>query len=229
MMQLTIAGQIHTFIPLHLFRSQRELPDDFNLARFEPKDWQGLGRLDGSGKALAIVRQRVLEAVPQTIILTDLISQVEALTNLFQRELAAINPQIGLREVEVDFAVAGFADVTQAVAYQLLRLSHAYYHDPTQIEPAFDFLAIYQSWLDASARLSSTVHPYTYKNTQYQVQVVYNAYGRVGLRVQVVGEVYYVADMSLACPASNYMLDLCREVAQALCRALLRSTFNVSS
>jgi hypothetical protein len=229
MMQLAIAGQTHTFISLPIFRSRWGLPDDFNLAYFEPKDWQGLGRLEGSGKGLAIVRQRVLEVVPQIITLTDLISQVEALTDLFQRELAAINPQIGLREVEVDFAVAGFADITQAVAYQLLRLSHTYRHDPTQIEPAFDFLAIYQSWLDASARLSATPHSYSYENVQYEVQVVYNAYGRVGLSVQVAGEVYYVADMSLACPASNYMLDLCREVAQALCLALLRSTLNVSS
>ncbi|HXV43084.1 MAG TPA: hypothetical protein VEC96_08470 [Anaerolineae bacterium] len=227
MMQLTIAGQPHTFIPLPTFRSRWGLPDDFNLAYFEPKDWQGLGSLEGSGKALAIVRQRVLDAVPQTVTLNDLISQVEALTDLFQHELVAINPQIGLREVEVDFAVAGFADVIQAAAYQLLRLSHTYRHDPTQFEPAFDFSAIYQNWLDASARLSATVHFYTYENVQYEVQVIYNAYGRVGLRVQVNSEVYYVTDMALACPASNYMLDLCREVAQALCIALVHSTLNV--
>ena len=61
-MQLTIAEDTHTFIPLQAFRSQWGLPDDFNLAHFEPKDWQGLGSLDGSGKALATVRQRVSEA-----------------------------------------------------------------------------------------------------------------------------------------------------------------------
>lgn len=226
-MQLTIAGQTHTFTPLQTFRSQRRLPDDFNLAHFEPKDWQGLGRLEGSGKALAMVRERVLGAVPQTVTLNNLLPQVEALTDLFQHELVAINPQIGLREVEVDFAVAGFADVSQAAAYQLLRLSHTYRHDPTQIEPAFDFSAIYQNWLDASTRLSATVHFYSYENVQYEVQVIYNAYGRVGLRVQVAAEVYYVADTALACPASNYMLDLCREVAQALCSALVRLTLNV--
>jgi hypothetical protein len=227
MMHLTIAGYTHTFIPLQIFRSQWGLPDDFNLAYFEPKDWQGLGSLEGSGKALAIVRQRMIEAVPQTIILAQLISQVEALTNLFYRELAAINSQIGLRDVEVDFAVAGFADVSQSVAYHLMQLSHVYRHDPTQIPLNFDFLAIYQSWLDASARISATTHLYVHENVGYEVQIVYNAYGRVGLKVQVFDEITYVIDMALACPAANYMMDLCGEVAQALCIALTHSTFNV--
>jgi len=226
-MQLTIAEYTHTFIPLQAFRSQRGLPDDFNLAHFEPKDWQGLGSLDGSGKALATVRQRVIEAVPPTVTLAGLISQVEGLINLFQRELAAINSQLGLRDVEVDFAVAGFADVTQAVGYHLLQLGHLYRHDPSQISSNFDFSAIYQSWLDASVRISTTTHLYTHENVQYEVQIVYNAYGRVGLKVLVAEEVYYVADMALACPASAYMMDLCGEVAQALYLALNRSTFNV--
>lgn len=222
MNQLSIAGHTHTFISIQAFRSQWSLPDDFNLAHFEPKDWQGLGRLDGSGKAMATVRQRVIEAVPQTVSLADLINQVEALTGLFYLELAAINSQIGLRDVEVDFAVAGFADVTQSVAYQLLQLSHIYRHEPAQISLNFDFSAIYQSWLDASARVSTTTHIYLHNNVRYEVQIVYNAYGRVGLKVQVGDDVFFVADMTLACPASNYMLDLCREVAQALCRALTR-------
>jgi hypothetical protein len=226
-MQLTIAESTHTFIPLQAFRSQWGLPDNFNLAHFEPKEWQGLGSLDGSGKALATVRQRVIEAVPPTVTLAGLISQVEGLINLFQRELAVINSQIGLRDVEVDFAVAGFADVTQAVGYHLMQLGHIHRHDPSQISSNFDFSAIYQSWLDTSVRISTTTHLYAHENVQYEVQIVYNAYGRVGLKVLVADEVYYVADMALACPASAYMMDLCEEVAQALCLALTRSISNV--
>jgi hypothetical protein len=123
--------------------------------------------------------------------------------------------------------VAGFADVLQSVAYQLIQLSHTYRHDPGQIQSHFDFAAVYQSWLDASARASAATHFYIYNDATYAVQVVYNAYGRVGLKVQVAEEVYYVADTALACPASNYMLDLCGAVTQALCEALIRSTFNV--
>jgi hypothetical protein len=57
--------------------------------------------------------------------------------------------------------------------------------------------------------------------------VVYNAYGRVGLKVQVADEVHYIADMALACPASNYMLELCGAVSQALYKALTCSRLNV--
>jgi hypothetical protein len=219
-MQLTIDGHLHTFMPLPIFRSQRGLPDEFALAYFEPKDWQGLGRLDGSGSALARVRQRVIEAVPAAITLPDLIPQVQALTGHFQLELTAINSQIGLREVEIEFAVAGFADVMQSVAYQLVQLSHIYRHDPRQIQPHFNFAEVYQRWLDDSARLSATVHSYTDRLTEYKVQVVYNVYGRVGLKVEVTGEAYYVADLALACPVSNTMRDLCGAVSQALGNAL---------
>jgi hypothetical protein len=226
-MQLSIDNHTQIFIPLPAFRSQKGLPDEFNLAYFEPKDWQGLGRLDGSGKALATVRHQVISAVPASITLTELIPQVESLTHLFHFELAAINSQIGLRDIEVEFAVAGFADIMQSVAYQLIQLSHTYHHDPGQIQSHFDFAPIYQNWLDASTRLSVAIHSYTHNDVQYEVQVVYNAYGRVGLKVQVADEVHYIADMALACPASNYMLELCGAVAQALYKALTCSRLNV--
>jgi hypothetical protein len=76
--------------------------------------------------------------------------------------------------------------------------------------------------LDASVRVSTTYQIYTYQNIKYQVQVIYNPYGRVGLKVEVAGEVYYVADLALACPALHYMRDLCGAVAQELCAALIR-------
>ncbi len=219
-MQLTIDGQRQTFIPLATFRSQWDLPSEFALAHFEPKEWQGLGSLDGSGQALPELRQRLLEAVPQTVPLTELIPQAQAITDCFQRELTAINPQIGLREVEVEFAVAGFADVMQSVAYTLIQLSHTHQHNLAEIKKRFDFPSLYQNWLDASARVSATSHPYLNREVLCQIQTVYNAYGRVGLKVTVADEVYYVLDPALACPAANYMFDLCDAVAQALCAAL---------
>lgn len=226
-MQLTINGQPHTFIPLPAFRQQRGLPEAFSLAYFEPKDWQGLGSLDGSGKALALLRQHLLEAIPTTVSLAELIFQVQALTDYFYRELVAINPQIGLREVEVEFAVAGLADVLQSVAYHLIQLNHAYHHDLEQMQQHFDFSSVYQNWLDASVRVSATTQTYTYEDVEYQVQVIYNPYGRVGLKVEVAGEVYYVADLALACPALHFMQDLCDAMAQALCAALVASASNI--
>lgn len=226
-MQLTIDGHPRTFIPLPAFRQQWGLPEEFTLAYFEPKDWQGLGTLDGSGKALAALRQRMLAAVPTAVTLAELIFQVQALADRFHVELTAINPQIGLREAEVEFAVAGLADVLQSVAYQLMQLSHTYRHDPSQIHTHFDFSGLYQNWLDASVRVSATRRIYTHQNVTYQVQVIYNPYGRVGLKAEVAGEVYYVADAALACPALHFMQDLCGTLAQAFCAALTRSTFNV--
>jgi hypothetical protein len=226
-MQLTIDGQRHIFIPLPAFRQQWGLPEEFTLAYFQPKDWQGLGTLDGSGKALAALRQRMLEAVPAAVTLAELTFQVQALTDRFHTELTAINPQIGLCEVEVEFAVAGLADVLQSVGYQLMHLSHAYRHDPGQIQTHFDFSGLYQNWLDASVRVSATTQIYAHQDIKYPVQVIYNPYGRIGLKVVVAGEVYYVADLALACPALHYMGDLCGAVAQVLCAALTRSTFNV--
>ena len=226
-MQLKIDGQPHTFMPLSAFRQQWGLPEEFNLAYFEPKDWQGLGTLDGSGRALAMLRQHMLEAVPGSITLAELIFQVRTLTDRFHAELTAVNSQIGLREVEVEFAVAGFADVLQSAAYQLMQLSHTYRHDPSQIQAHFDFSDIYQNWLDASGRISAATQMYTYRDVKYQVQVIYNPYGRVGLKVEAAGEVYYVVDLALACPALHYMQDLCAAIAQALCAALMDSTLSV--
>lgn len=223
-MQLAIDGQRQTFIPLAAFRNQRGLPPEFAVAYFEPKEWQGLGSLDGSGPALPLVRQRVLAAIPPTVLLTELIFQAQALTDCFQRELTAINFQIGLREVEVEFAVAGFADVMQSVAYTLIQLSHTHQHNPAQIKEQFDFSSLYQNWLDASARVSALPRPYLHEGVSCQVQIVYNAYGRIGLKVTIADEVYYVFDPALACPAANYMFDLCSAAAQALCDAL---TLNV--
>jgi hypothetical protein len=227
MLQLTIDGRRQTFTPLQAFCAQRDLPEEFQVAFFEPKDWEGLGSVDGSGKALTEVKRRVVEAIPQTVVLSDLIFQAQTLTELFHQELAVINAQVGLREVEVEFAVAGFADVLQSVAYQLIQLSHTYQADPAQLQSNFDFSAIYQTWLDDSTRLSADTHGYTHQGTEYRVQVIYNAYGRVGLKVQAAREVYYVADMNLACPAASFMRSLCQEVAQALYLALMRSMANL--
>lgn len=223
-MQLAIDGQRQTFIPLLTFRSQHRLPPEFAVAYFEPKEWQGLGSMEGSGQALLQMRQRLLEAIPPSVSLTALISQAQALTDCFQRELNAINSQIGLREVEVEFAVAGFADVMQSVAYNLIQLSHTHQHNLAQIKNQFDFSSLYQNWLDASARVSVPPRSYLHEGVSYQVQIIYNAYGRVGLKVNTADEVYYVSDPALACPAANYMLDLCSAAAQVLCNAL---TLNV--
>jgi hypothetical protein len=219
-MQMTINGHLQTFIPLQTFRQQWHLPDDFNLAYFEPKAWQGLGSVEGAGPALALLKQRVVAAVPSLTTPAKLLSHIELLTRIFQQELIAANTQIRLQEVEVDFAVAGFQDVMQTAGYRLIQLSQLYRGDLAQIQAKFDFLAVYQEWLDSSVRIASRKTIYPWAGQQFRVRVIYNAYGRVGLDIRVAEEVYYVMDTALACPAASYMLSLCQEVAQGLAGAL---------
>lgn len=216
-MQLLVDGQRQRFIPLQIFQAEWNLPETFNVAYFEPKDWSGLGSLKGGQTVLNQIRAGVLAAIPDEIPSNPaLLNHIQQLIAAFERELTAANTQIGLRQVEIDFAVAGFADVLQAAGYHLFRLRQ---NNPARIADDFDFAEVYQSWLDNSARVASEIKIY---QDRFRVQVIYNVYGRAGLRVQTDGTLYYVADSRLACPAWSYMDRLCAETAQALCVAYAR-------
>lgn len=219
-MQLTLNGALQNFIPLVTFRAQWQLPDDFNLARFAPKDWTGLGSLEHGGPALARIRYMVTGAVPAAIPLHRLRDQVLALSGLFLSQLQLANSDIGLRDVEVDFAAAGFQDVLDATAMRLIQLSHLHQRDLAQIQSHFDFNSVYQGWLDASARVFEQAHHYPHHGLDFKVRVVHNPYGRVGLEVAVNAETFYVADPALACPAAGYMYELGADTSRAMCQAL---------
>lgn len=176
--------------------------------------------MEGAGAVLLAVKQQIIAAVPAQIQPVELTAVVEALTLTFQSELEKVNEQVGLRPVEVDFAVSGFRDILQAAVYQLIHLFYTHRDRRTELCHLFDFAAIYQTWLNGSVRVSAAAHPYQYNGLEFEVRLIYNVYGRVGLEIKMAGEVYYVTDMSLACPAASYMRDLCSETAQALCRAV---------
>ena len=219
-MKLEINNEIQHFIPIQTFRAQWELPNTFAVSGFEPKDWTGLGSLDGSGERLAIIKQRVLAAIPPHISSAMLLGAVDTLTVKFRQELEAANVEIGLRSSEIDFAVAGFGDVLQSAAYQLIQLLHRYRDSPAEGRQNFSFTAVYQTWLNESTRISTTTFSYTQNQIHFAVRVINNAYGRIGLEVQTGDQRFYVLDTELACPASGYMYDLCNDVAQGLCRSI---------
>lgn len=218
-MQLTVNEQKHPFTPIQTFRKKWALPDDFTLAAFEPKDW-AVGSMDGAGQALLKMKQAVVDAVPAHLSWLTLPAAAGQITDLFGRQLASVNQTVGLQDIEVDFAVAGFGDVLQGVIFELLRLKQIYQGDMAHIRREFDFSAVYQRWLDDSVRVSAATHTYSYAGRQFTLRTVYNAYGRVGLEVQTPHGLEYVDDGSLACPAANYMRDLSRDVAAALLNAL---------
>jgi hypothetical protein len=170
-----------------------------------------------------MVRQRVVQAIPVLLRPADLMAGVEALTRCFEQELQAANVQIGLRAVEIDFAVAGFEDMLQAAAYRLIQLSQKYRQEPARIEGKFDFGEVYQTWLDDSVRISAKTYLYHWRETEFKVRVLNYIYGRVGLEVAVAGQRYYVLDTGLACPAASYMRGLCGEVAQKICQNLVEA------
>jgi hypothetical protein len=216
-MQLAVHQQNRTFIPIQTFRAQWQLPHNFGIALFEPKNWE-VGSMEGAGTLLLAVKERVIAAVSPHLPLSELMAAVEALTLIFEVELEQANLQIGLRPEEVDFAVSGFRDILQAAAYNLIQRYYTREDEPLCRQ--FDYSAVYQAWLDDSVRVSSVAHAYQYESLQFEIRLIYNVYGRVGLEIKNGSETYYVMDMSLACPAASFMRELCGEVAQALCRTL---------
>ncbi len=219
-MQLTINDKPQTFSPIQTFRSRWNLPDEFQIDYFEPKDWEGLGSMKGAGDALAQMKQEVLATIPEVVTPLNVLSAVDILRTSFRYQMEMANEQMGLRHHDVGFAVAGFEDVMRNAVYELLRLNTFHQNDLAQVRQNFDFPAIYQAWLDTSARLSSTVHTYRHGSNEFKVRIVNHIYGRVGLEVKINGEVYYVTDKALACPGESYMWELCQEVAQVLCNRL---------
>lgn len=96
-----------------------------------------------------------------------------------------------------------------AAAFALVRRRYT--------QEMFDFVNIYQTWQSASTRLAETVYAYS---PDWQVQVILNPYGRIGLKCVGGAGTHYVADPALACPASGFMFGLCAEVARTLEAAL---------
>ncbi len=222
-MQLTIEGQLREFILLQNFRAERDLPDNFNVNSFEPKVWVSLGSMNSThtSEGLELLKAEVLKAVPAVVQMNDLLRVVDDIAKTFSLEFQTVNTHIRLKSEEVEFATSGFHNVMHDVAYTLLRLNHIHQGERERICSAFNFQQVYQNWIDASTRISAMTHFYVHHDINFKVRVIYNVYGRVGLEVREGDRVFYLADMSLACPASNYMMTLCEETTQKLCGAVL--------
>jgi very-short-patch-repair endonuclease len=120
-MNLSIDGQRQQFIPIKDFRAVHNLPADFGIAYFEPKDYAGLGRIDRAGTELNTVRAAMLDALPAAMPARNWLTFLPDYARQFETQLYAINAQVGLKDVEIEFAVAGLSDVLHHVAYALMR------------------------------------------------------------------------------------------------------------
>jgi hypothetical protein len=205
-MQLQIDQDTHTFVPIKDFRQQRSLSYEFGVSLFEPKDYAGLGRIDGAGMELNDLRQVIIDSIPTGMTLQAWLDFLPHLSQLFQNMLVQINTDIGLRAPEVDHAVAGFTDVCHALVYAMIRARKANQPLPT-------FQDVYDHWLNNSVRVSNTVHSYIHNGEVWAVQVVNHAYGRAGLVVWTESDTHYVYDNILGCPVEGFMAALLKEVA----------------
>lgn len=201
MIQLYLDEAWRPLVPIATFRATHGLPASFGVAHFEPKDYAGLGAIDAAGGALNTLRETILQAVPQTLALDQLMPFFDALREQFRLALYDLNAVVGLREAEIDFAVAGFNDVNQALLYALIQAR------ATRGTPP-DFAVIYDTWLNSTVRLSQKQHLHRQGAAAWRVQLINHAYGRVGLRVAMPDAVHYLHDTTYACPAEGYMRQL---------------------
>jgi hypothetical protein len=112
---------------------------------------------------------------------------------------------VGLRDVEIEFAVAGFNDALQAYAY-------AFAYANTTHTPLPDFQSVYTEWLNGTIKIFSQQHSYLVDDQTCTIQVIAHAYGRIGLLIHA-AETYAVYDPILACPAEGFMTTLLTEIA----------------
>lgn len=213
-MRLQINGTIHDFTDLKTFRAEYDLPDTFGVSLFEPKDYTGLGRIDGAGAELNALREAVLARLPPSLNLQGWLQAVDDLQTFFWQQLAAINDVIGLREPEIDFAAAGFGDVCRAVVYALIAAR-------AQHEAPPSFSQIYSDWLFSTVKVSAKIHDYAHQGSRWHVKVISHAYGRIGLIIYTEDVTHYVLDSRLACPAEGFMLHLLRDVAAHIMQRVL--------
>jgi len=213
-MQLMIEGALRTLTPIQAFRTAHNLPSTFGVALFEPKDFSGLGRIDQAARsgALQLLHERVLAQTPTNLPALEWLDAFERLARYFGAELRAINAQIGLREMEIGFAISGFADALNAYAYAAVRAA-------AEAQPVPSFRSVYAQWYNDSVRISQTRHTYMHGDALWQVQVIYTIYGRVGLVVQTDQARHYVADAQYICPAEGFMSHLLEAVAAKISAA----------
>jgi len=203
--QFTIEGIPYNFIAIKEFRAAHQLPTSFDITLFESKDYAGLGRIDTAGAALNQLRTAIIAALPKQLLPLNWMTVLPDIAHLFEAQLYQINDQVGLRDVEIEFAVAGFSDALQAYAY-------AFAYANTTRTPLPDFQAVYTEWLNGTIKIFTQQHSYLLDGDSCTIQVIAHAYGRIGLLIHAAAT-YAVYDPLLACPAEGFMTTLLSDVA----------------
>jgi hypothetical protein len=125
---------------------------------------------------------------------------------IFLHQLREVNSGIGLKESEITYAGAGFADACQAVIYEASKAQ-------MMNRPVPLFLDVYSQWLNKTIEVSHRVYSYRHNNELWKIQTIRHIYGRVGLIIETPRATHYVYDTHLACPAEGFMYSLLRDIA----------------
>jgi len=152
------------------------------------------------------LHNNTLKHLPESLPLMGWLDFIPSLQAHFSDELEAVNPSIGLRPAEIEFAVAGLGDVCRALVYGLI-----YAHAQDDSPPTFDDL--YREWLYSTVRVTGTAYHFQHHDEAWKVHIISHAYGRVGLRIHIENKRYYVIDHGLACPADRFMERLLRQTS----------------
>lgn len=214
-MQFSVNGVEQEFIELATFRRAHNLPDEFGLSLFDPKDYTNLGMIDHIGaEALNELKQIMLGNLPERLSLSHYQTFLEQYQLLFRVWLYEANAQIGLRQVELDFAEAGFADVNQVWMYELIRARAAQTEMPS-------FAKVYAQWVGNSIQLSGNHFCYRHRDQEWDIQIIHSVYGRIGLYICIEGKEFFVYDTIYACPAEGFMTQILTQISEHLTKVLL--------
>lgn len=208
-MRLIVDGQARDFILVQEYRWAYDLPTEFGVAYFAPKEYSGLGSVDEAGHDLHAVRDVLLAAVPPTQPPEGWMAFIFTLQRLFAAQLNAINARIGLRPSEIDYAVTGLGDVLRAYLF-------AYGQARMRLKSPPHFDEAYQRWYEQNLDVSARQVAYQHGSDTWGIQLIASAYGRIGLVVTTPDTAHYVYDSALSCPVAGYMAGLLRDLAASI-------------
>jgi hypothetical protein len=209
--EFIIRGEPRQFIPIDQFREMYRLEGDFGIALFQPKDYRGLGTIEGAGAALRYVHETMIAAIPVHSPPAGWTAFTLELQIRFRLLLSEINGQVGLKNSEMDYAVVNFGAICQAYLNSLMS-------SRMRGKPVPNFADIYQSWLNKSIEISLP-YSYPYRDIHWQVEIVRHAYGRCGLIIEIGTATHYIYDAGLSCPAERFMESLSRAIADRVLAA----------
>jgi hypothetical protein len=207
-MDLKMNGQSCPFITVREFRARYNLPPEFGIRLFAPKDYAGLGSIDRAGEALQVLQEVILASLPHRSPSSWMGLAVE-LQQVFHHQLWAINPSVGLKRSEIEYAVVGFGEVIQTFIHGLIT---AYMTN----RPFPVFEAVYAEWINRTTQVIQRTFLYSYQGKSWVIRLVMHAYGRIGLVVNTGDQTFCVYDGKLACPAEGFMFMLLQAVTQKL-------------